>query len=95
MDFKEINHLLTLARLTLTEEEKTKINKDLAQILDYVGKLSQVDTDKVEPMNGGTTNLENVVREDQQDEGKEQCQETLKKAAFSQKGDYFKVPPIF
>ncbi len=95
MDFKEINHLLELAHLTLTEEEKTKINEDLPQILDYVGQLSEVNTDKIEPMNGGTTNLENVVRDDNVDKEREQCQEDLKEAAFSRKGDYFKVPPVF
>jgi len=92
MDNKEIDHLLELVRLEISEEEKEKIGKDLAQILKYVSQLSQVDTEGIEPMNGGTF-LENVIREDRL-EKKEDKHNQLKNAAPSRQGDYFKTPPI-
>lgn len=60
---KDVEHIARLARIELTEAEKTKFEKDLSAILEFVAKLNEVDTAQVEPMAGGTV-LENVVRED-------------------------------
>ncbi len=92
MKFKEINNLLELAHLELAEEEKEEINKDLSQILEYVSQLTKVDTEGVEPMNGGTL-LENIVREDVLVD-RENLSEKLKEAAPFRKENYFKTPPI-
>ena len=50
MDFKEIDHLLELARIELSSQEKEKIALDLGKILDYVRQLQELDTNNVEPM---------------------------------------------
>lgn len=84
MDFAEINHLLELARLEMRDEEKEKIAHDLSRILDYVEQLQKVNTDNLEPMNGGSF-LENIVREDEINPSKI----NLKKEG------YFEVPSIF
>jgi len=94
MDFTEIDHLLQLARLNMSEEEKQKIAQDLNAILDYVNRLQQIDTTNVEPMNGGTF-FDNVLREDEINISKEDYSEDLKNAAFKRNGDYFEIPPIF
>jgi len=60
---KEIEHVAKLARLGLTEKEKTKFTKDLSAILDFVNKLNEVKADKVEPT-AQVTGLENVTRKD-------------------------------
>jgi aspartyl-tRNA(Asn)/glutamyl-tRNA(Gln) amidotransferase subunit C len=39
-----------LARLDLSEEERTHMVRDLNSILDYVDRLNELDTDKVPPM---------------------------------------------
>jgi len=54
MNETEINHLLELARLDLSEEEKDKIAHDLTAILSYVEQLQEVNTEGIEPMSGGT-----------------------------------------
>lgn len=84
MDFTEINHLLELARLELSNEEKEKIAYDLAKILDYVDQLQEVKTDNFEPMSGGTFS-ENILRDDEINP---------QKLNFEKEG-YFEVPPIF
>jgi len=94
MDPKEINHLLELARIELSSQEKEKISLDLEKILDYVKQLQKIDTAGIEPMTGGTT-IENIYREDKINGQKQNQKEELKKAAFDSEGDYFKVPPIF
>lgn len=45
-----IDYVANLARLALTDEEKTRFARQLADILHYVDKLRQVDVAGVEPM---------------------------------------------
>lgn len=62
---KEVEHIADLARINLTEEEKSKLEKELSAILKFVEKLKEIDTSRVEPLTGGTA-LENKIREDEQ-----------------------------
>jgi len=62
---RNVEYIAELARIALTEEEKTKFEKDLSAILEFVEKLNEVDTENVEPMAGGTT-LDSIMREDEQ-----------------------------
>ena len=45
---KEIQHIAKLARLGLTEKEIEKFQGEFSRILDYIEKLKEVDTTKVE-----------------------------------------------
>jgi len=45
-----IDYVANLARIALTEAEKTKFAEQLGEILRYVEKLKQVDVTGVEPM---------------------------------------------
>lgn len=89
---KTLEHLAELTRLDLKEKEEEKLLKDLREILNYFTQLQEADTEKVEPMTGGT-NLKNIVREDvtgkTDDTGKGPEE-------FPEKKDgYLKVPPVF
>ena len=55
---EQIKHIATLARLELTPEEEIKYGEQLSAILNYVDKLSEVNTDKVliTAQIGGLTN---------------------------------------
>lgn len=94
MDSTEINHLLELARIEISKEEKEKIANDLAKILDYVKQLQEVDTTGVEPMTGGTF-VENILRDDEINPNKEDLGKELKTAAPKLKNDFWEIPPIF
>ena len=94
MDFKEIDHLLELARIELSSQEKEKIASNLGKILDYVKQLQELDTNNIDPMTGGTL-LENICREDNLNEKKQDLSKELKKSAPNLKNDSFKIPPIF
>lgn len=61
---EEVKHVAKLAKLTLAPGEVKKFQKQLSEILVYVGQLQAVKTGKVEPTNQ-VTGLENVFREDQ------------------------------
>ena len=57
---EEINELATLARLKLTEEEAGALQKDISNILEYVGKISAFEAGAGETL----PELRNVLRED-------------------------------
>ena len=60
---KEVRHIAELARIKLTEKEEEKFKKELSSILDYVKKLSGLDTEDIEPLYQ-TTGIINALRED-------------------------------
>ena len=58
-----IEHLSRLARLALTEEEKSRYGNQLDNILCYVEKLNELDTAGIEPTSH-VISISNVMRED-------------------------------
>ena len=60
----DIEKIATLARLKLTEDEKTRLGRQFEQILAHIDQLDRLDTKDVEP----TTHVlpvQNVFREDE------------------------------
>jgi aspartyl-tRNA(Asn)/glutamyl-tRNA(Gln) amidotransferase subunit C len=47
---KDVAYVADLANLELTEEERARMLRDLNSILEYVERLSELETDKVTPM---------------------------------------------
>lgn len=63
IDDETIENVSILAKLFLSEEEKAKAKQEMQNMLDYVEKLMELNTDEVEP----ETHIfadENVFRED-------------------------------
>lgn len=50
IDSQQIEHIARLARLRFTPEQLQAFTAEFNQILSYVEKLSEADTDGVEPM---------------------------------------------
>ena len=92
---KDVEHNASLARIELTVGEEKKFEKELSAILDFVEKLNEVDTQKVEPMAGGK-NLQNIWREDEQiDKTLENKPVELVDAAPEKKDGWIKVKAVF
>lgn len=87
----EVEHIATLARLKLSDEEKIKYSQELSDILDYVDKLQAVDTDGVEETSQ-VTGLVNVMRNDEIKESN--ISDELVSCAPEQGQGYIKVPKI-
>jgi len=85
---KKIAHL---ARLEFDEKGAKKMTEDMTQILDWVEKLSEVDTDGVEPLTTMSSEV-NVLREDVK--GKHLPHEDALKNAPQKDSDYFRVPKV-
>ncbi len=63
IDEKQILRVAELARLDLTEQEKTEYARQLSDILAYVEKISEMDTADVRPTDH-IVELNNVFRDD-------------------------------
>ena len=59
----DIEHLAKLARLKLTGAEKERFSKQIGTIIEYIEKLSELDTKNVEPT-AHVLGLNNVFRDD-------------------------------
>ncbi|MBI5026096.1 MAG: Asp-tRNA(Asn)/Glu-tRNA(Gln) amidotransferase subunit GatC [Nitrospirae bacterium] len=60
----DIEHIAILARLKLTDEEKRLFSRQLGSIIEYMGKLNELDTASIEPTSH-VLPVKNVFREDE------------------------------
>lgn len=88
---KEVEHIEELAKLRLSEEEKTSMAKELDAIINYVAELSSVDTKDTE-ITINPIVIENRLREDVV--GKELSNEEALANAPDRLEDYLKVPSV-
>ncbi len=58
-----IEYVGILAKLELSDEDKENAKKDMADMLDYIDKMGELDTDGVEPMSH-IFPVRNVMRDD-------------------------------
>jgi aspartyl-tRNA(Asn)/glutamyl-tRNA(Gln) amidotransferase subunit C len=104
---KDVAYVADLANLELTEEERTRMLRDLNSILEYVDRLSELNTDKVEPMaqvsdrygvdesRQGSERFAYAIREDVHNGLRESLpREVALKNAPDTDGTFFEVPKV-
>ena len=91
LDEKTVNKIASLAKLEFNGEEKDAILEDMNKMLDFVGKLEEVNTDGVEPLIHITDEM-NILREDIAHTDITQ-KEALKNAP-KKDSTYFKIPKV-
>ena len=91
IDDQMIDRISRLAYLEFGETEKEKIRKDLEQILTFVEKLKELDTENVEPL-VYLSDKEDVLREDKKITALTQEEALLN--APDRSGPHFKVPRV-
>jgi aspartyl-tRNA(Asn)/glutamyl-tRNA(Gln) amidotransferase subunit C len=57
IDREAVRHVAMLARLAMTDAELDRFTEQLRAILDYIGKLNELDTSAVEPLSHALTNV--------------------------------------
>ena len=87
-----IEYVGILAKLELSDEEKEQAKKDMANMLDYIDTLNELDTSGVEPMSH-VVPVNNVFREDVVTNGDDR-EEILANAPEAKEGA-FVVPKTF
>ena len=88
---EELLKLAALARLQLDESEIERFQKDIAEMLEYVKTLDEVDTSSIEPQLQALV-AGNVLREDVAQPSLP-VEEALKNAP-ERVDNYFKVPKV-
>lgn len=87
----EVEHIAKLAKLKFDESEIDGFTSQLNQILRYVNKLNELDTENVEPLSHPVDG-ENVFREDKLKESIS-TEDALRNSA-NKTDEYFKVPKV-
>jgi aspartyl-tRNA(Asn)/glutamyl-tRNA(Gln) amidotransferase subunit C len=104
---KDVSYVADLANLELTEDERTRMVRDLNSILGHIDNLNELDTANVPPMaqvselygvDRSKTGSERFMYASREDviEGLRKClphEEALANAPSSD-GTYFKVPKV-
>ena len=85
---EEVLKLAKLSKLSLTDEEVDKYQKEFEALLEYIDQLQSVDTEGLEPTNQ-VTGLHSVMRSDEIKENVPK--EQLLKNAPSTEGNLIKV----
>jgi aspartyl-tRNA(Asn)/glutamyl-tRNA(Gln) amidotransferase subunit C len=62
---EEVQHLAKLCKLEVEDEAAERYAKQLSEVLEYVGKLREVEVDIESEAVASVTGLENVMREDE------------------------------
>jgi aspartyl-tRNA(Asn)/glutamyl-tRNA(Gln) amidotransferase subunit C len=91
IDDRMIEKISALAYLEFNKGEKEKIRHDMEQILTFVEKLNELDTENVEPLIY-LSNIEQVLREDRVKHAVS-TEEALMNAP-DRNGPFFKVPKV-
>jgi aspartyl-tRNA(Asn)/glutamyl-tRNA(Gln) amidotransferase subunit C len=88
---KDVEKIAELARLKFTEEELENFTPQMNEILSYMDKLNELDTENVEPLSHPVEQT-NVFREDEM-KPSITTEEALKNAP-SKDEHHFKVPKV-
>lgn len=87
----DVEYVAGLAQLVLTDDMKARMARDLGDILSYIEKLNELDTEGIEPMMH-VLDMRNVFREDVP--GQCLTREQALANAPAHDGEYFLVPQI-
>lgn len=88
---ERIKKIADAVRISISEDEAEKYMEQISSIIEYAGKLSELNTDDVQPTTHGIV-LENVMRDDIPKQSISQ-EEALGNASEVEDG-HFKVPSI-
>jgi aspartyl-tRNA(Asn)/glutamyl-tRNA(Gln) amidotransferase subunit C len=86
-----VDHIAHLSRLSFEGEQKDAIKKDMTNIISFMDKLSELNTDNVEPLIFMSDEV-NVLREDVPAVSVTH-KEALKNAP-KKDSDYFRIPKV-
>ena len=91
IDLKTIKHISKLSRISVDEKRAEKLADDLNSIFEFIEKLNQLDTDKVEPL----TSIAETKLQLRHDKIKsENIREQILKNSPNENKDFFVVPKV-
>jgi aspartyl-tRNA(Asn)/glutamyl-tRNA(Gln) amidotransferase subunit C len=91
LTIEEVEHIAELARLRLTEDEKTRYREQLSAVLDYFEQLRELDTAEIPPTSS-VLPARSVLREDKSRPGLDT--KDLLRNAPEVEAEQFRIPPV-
>lgn len=90
----QVQKIAQLARIEITKEEAEKYSKELSDILGFVEKLNEADTENVEPI-AHITGAKNEMREDRVVEAGDETKKRIINNFPERKDRFDKVRAVF
>ena len=90
----EVQKIASLARIEITDQEAEKYSTELSDILGFVEKLNEADTEGVNPI-AHITGAKKVTREDKVVEYSDETKENIIKNFPEKKDRFNKVKAVF
>ena len=91
IDLKTIKHISKLSRISVDEQKAKKLVGDLNSIFEFIEKLNELNTDKVEPL----TSVAETTLKFRSDEVKsENIRDQIIKNSPEDNEDFFVVPKV-
>ena len=91
IDLKTIKHISKLSRISVDDKKAEKLAGDLNSIFEFIEKLNELNTDKVEPL----TSVAETTLKFRSDEVKsENIREQIIKNSPEDNEDFFVVPKV-
>ncbi len=87
-----VRYVARLSRLSLDDEGVSRFQHQLANILEYIEQLNEVDTKDTLPTTHAMSSIKNVFREDEL-KGSIPLEDALENAP-QRHGNFFKVPKV-
>ena len=91
IDLKTIKHISKLSRISVDEKRAKKLAGDLNSIFDFIEKLNELKTDKVEPL---TSVVETTLKLRSDEIKSTNIREQIIKNSPQDNEDYFVVPKV-
>ena len=91
IDLKTIKHISKLSRISVNEEKAKKLKGDLNSIFDFIERLNELDTNKIEPL----TSIAKTTLKFRTDEVKSNdIRNQILKNSPEKNEDFFVVPKV-
>ena len=91
IDKDTVKHIAKLARISLDEKKVNSLSKDLSSIMEFIGKLNELNTEKTVPL----TSIINASLRSRKDEvSDEKIRDQILKNSPEKNEEFFVVPKV-
>ena len=91
IDLKTIKHISKLSRISVDDKKADKLAGDLNSIFDFIEKLNELNTDKVEPL---TSVVETTLKLRNDEVKSKDIRDQILKNSPVENEDFFVVPRV-
>tara|TARA_B100000902_G_C26839056_1_gene682484 strand:- start:185 stop:472 length:288 start_codon:yes stop_codon:yes gene_type:complete len=91
IDLKTIKHISKLSRISVDDKKADKLAGDLNSIFDFIEKLNELNTDKVEPL---TSVAETTLKLRTDEVKSKDIRDQILKNSPDENEDFFVVPKV-